>query len=154
MSEFRTIAGLKAGKRKFKKKGPAFAASMLVRKGLVADVERPLPSSEAPKRKAKRIPTSLKAKVGGKWRRVSGDVSGGGALLLLAEQLQESQVEISIALQGEERKWDALAEIVRCEYRGERIAYHLRFVDAAQVEGLDEAIERCIAEGAKRLRTT
>lgn len=147
-------AGGLRGRRSFKKKAAGkIPASRAVRQGRIAAAEKPLPEGVASKRKARRIPTSLRVQIEGTWRRVAADISAGGALLLLPERLERSSVVVAIELKDGSGKWEVTAEIIRREKRGERYAHHVRFVQPSQVEGLGAAIDRCFAEGAERLPT-
>lgn len=151
---FSNIGGLK-GRRSFDKKKPVarVSASRAARRGLVAEAEAPLPAGVASKRKARRIPTTLQIQVDGVWRRVAADVSAGGALLLLAERLEVPTVTVLIELKDGSGKWEATADILRRERRGDRVAHHTRFAKPSQVAGLSAVIDRCLAEGAERLPT-
>lgn len=147
------IGGLK-GRRTFKKKPVArVSASRAARRGLIAEAEQPVPAGVASKRKARRIPTSLRIEVNGEWRRVAADVSEGGALLLLPERLALGSLRVAIELKDGSGKWEAEAEILRRERRGDRIAHHTRFTQPKQVAGLGAVIDRCLAEGVERLPT-
>lgn len=146
--------GLK-GRRTFKKKSskPEISASRAVRQGRIADVEKGAPAGRASRRRARRIPTSLRIQVEGGWRRVATDISAGGALLLLPERLEVPSVVISIELKDGSGKWEVVGEIIRRMRRGDRIAHHVHFTHPGQVRGLGEAIERCFAAGQERLLT-
>jgi|GEM_PF-5317308 len=147
------IGGLK-GRRSFKDKPVArVSASRAARRGLIAEAEAKVPAGVASKRKARRIPTTLRIQVEGTWRRVAADISAGGALLLLPERLELREVVVAIELKDGSGKWEATAEILRRERRGDRIAHHTRFTKPSEVAGLEAVIERCLSEGAERLPT-
>jgi len=142
------------GRRNLKgRKDSSIPSSMGVRMGYVSDVERPPPPGVPSKRRSKRIPTSVHILRDGAWKRVAGDLSGGGALLLLDSKIEEGQLELTVELADGSRKWHAVAEILRREPRGRRVAHHLRFNDASQVEGLGEVIQAAIDAGETRLDT-
>lgn len=150
---FRGSGGLKNRRNLKGKKETSIPSSMGVRLGYVSDVERPPPEGVPSKRRSRRIPTSVHILRDGSWMRVAGDLSGGGALLLLDSRIEESELEMTIELADGSKKWHALAQVLRREQRGRRIAHHLRFNDASQVEGLGEVIERAILAGETRLET-
>lgn len=151
-NSFGGMGGL-SNRRNFKGSGPMpVSASKAVQRGLVAELERPLPEGAAAQRNARRIPALFKLHEEGSWIRVSGDISKGGALLLLADK-REGSVHLHIQLANELQSWSVTGEIIGCEKRGERYAHHVRFVTPAVLPGLNEAIERTLAAGEKRLET-
>jgi hypothetical protein len=151
---FSSGSGLK-GRRSFKKgkEGAPISASRGVRQGRVADTEKAPVKGVPSRRRARRIPTSLRLKVGEGWRRVAADISAGGALLLLPERLEDATVTLAIELKDGTGKWEAQADVIRRERRGDRIAHHVHFTQPQKLAGLAEAIERCFAEGRERLLT-
>jgi len=152
---FGTSGGLRH-KRKLKKGKPGeeIPASLGVRLGYVADVERPPPEGVRSTRRTKRIPTSVQIRIDGKWHRVAADISAGGALILYGQPIEGRQVEISLELADRSARWDVTGTILRREKRGRRYAHHIRFDVAAQVAGLNLAIQEALMAGKKRLETT
>ena len=141
-------------RRNFKNgKQPITTASRAVRLGLKADTEKPPPPGVPSKRSSKRIPTSLHAMVDGKWKRIAGDISAGGALLLFPKRIEDREVDLMIELADHSAKWEVKGTILRREDRGTRVAHHIRFLDETQVIGLDAAINAAIAAGEERLDT-
>lgn len=128
-------------------------ASLGVRLGFVADVERPLPDGAESQRRWRRIPAAIRVLVAGEWHRVTGDVSAGGALLLFPRKIAEPHVEMIIQLREGRGTWMVTGEIVRCEPRGWRHAHHVRFTEPAPFFGLDVAIEDTLRAGARTLET-
>jgi hypothetical protein len=128
-------------------------ASLGVRLGFRADVERPLPDGLESHRRWRRIPAAIRVRVGGAWHRVTGDVSAGGALLLFSERITEPRLEMIIQLREGRGTWIVVGELVRCEMRGWRYAHHVRFVDPAPFVGLDVAIEDTLGAGGSALQT-
>lgn len=150
---FRGSGGLKNRRNLKGKKDGSIPSSMGVRLGYVSDVERPPPPGVPSKRRTRRIPTSLRILRGTEWTRVAGDLSGGGALLLLETEIEEPFLEVTIELADGSKKWHTTAQVLRREPRGRRVAHHLRFNEASEVEGLGELIEQAIAAGETRLET-
>lgn len=150
---FKGSGGLKHKRALKGKKTEGISASMGVRLGYVADVERPPPEGTPSKRQSKRIPTSVRILRDGQWHRVAGDLSAGGALLLLDGSVDTPELEVVIELADGSGKWHAHAKILRREQRGRRIAHHLRFDNAEEVAGLGEAIQKAIDAGERRLDT-
>lgn len=150
---FKGSGGLKHKRSLKGKKTSGISASMGVRLGYVADVERPPPEGMPSKRQSKRIPTSLRIFRDGAWHRVAGDLSAGGALLLLDGKVETPELEVIIELADGTGRWQTHAKILRRELRGRRIAHHLRFENADDVAGLGEAIEKAIEAGERRLDT-
>lgn len=152
---FGASGGLR-NRRKLKKEkaGEEIPASMGVRLGYVADVERPPPEGVPSKRRTKRIPTSVQIRIDGKWHRVAADISAGGALILYGEPIRGRQVEIFLELADKSDRWDLTGTILRREKRGRRYAHHIRFDAPSQVRGLSVAIGEALLAGKKRLETT
>lgn len=150
---FKGSGGLKHRRALKGKKTSGIPASMGVRLGYVADVERPPPEGQPSKRQSKRIPTSVRILRDGAWVRVPGDLSAGGVLLLLDGRVEAPELEVVIELPENAGRWHAHARILRREQRGRRVAHHLRFENAEEVAGLGEVIEKAIADGERRLDT-
>jgi hypothetical protein len=129
------------------------SASLAVRMGYRADVERPLPEGQASMRRARRIPTSFYLTIDERTLRVSGDLSTGGALVLWDEQLPTSEVSLTIKLRENEQSFTARGEIVFVEMRGERFAHHIRFVQPRELRDLAPYIARAYEAGETRLHT-
>ncbi|HYX91959.1 MAG TPA: PilZ domain-containing protein [Myxococcaceae bacterium] len=127
--------------------------SLAVRLGFMGDVERPLPEEVSSKRQWQRLPASFRVRLGGKWRRVTGDVSAGGALLLYPKRIQRPRLEVVIQLRHGQGTWIATGEIVRSEVRGWRYAHHLRFVSPGPIQGLDAAIKKALRARHRALPT-
>jgi hypothetical protein len=129
-------------------------ASLGVRLGFMADVERPLPEGVQSRRRWRRIPTSFRVRFGDKWRRVTGDVSAGGALLLFPRRIKRLRLEIVIQLRNRPGTWIATGEIVGWEMRGRRYAHHVRFVNPGPIAGLGAAVQHALLAGENALETT
>lgn len=146
-------AGGLSTRRSFRKSGSTkISASMGVRNGFVADVERPLPEGLEPNRHARRIPAALRVYIAGEWRRVSGDVSSGGVLVLFPQML-EGPVHVVIELRDGSGRWQATGDILRVETRGRQYAHHVRFAQPSELNGLDAIIQKHLASGETRLET-
>lgn len=140
-------AGGLASRREFKKdSGFKVSASLAVRKGYRAEAEKPLPAGVASKRQARRVPTLMQVLVNGEWRRVSGDISAGGALILADERIATPTVDVAVGA------WNAKGTVIGVEVRGQRFAHHVRFEDASSLKGLDEAVQRALASGEHTLQ--
>jgi hypothetical protein len=150
---FASLGGLRNRRFFGKREAWGIPASLGVRQGFMADVERPLPEGVTPQRKARRIPTTLKVLLADTWHRLAGDVSAGGALLLFPTPILEGALPLVIQLQDGGGTWSVEAEILRIERRGRQYAHHLRFAETADVEGLEAAIESALAQGHTRLET-
>jgi hypothetical protein len=138
-------------KRSFAKQGHgAFTGSYGVRHGFVAAPEQPRVGAQN-LRSFKRVPGSFELRVGGVWRRVAGDVSGGGVLFLFPEPLEGEQVEVRIQPAKASDAFHAIGQIIGRERRGERYAHHVRFLQVNQGE-LVAALEQSI-DPAGRLST-
>jgi hypothetical protein len=150
---FRSSGGLR-NRRSFRKSTRwNIPASLGVRLGFMADVERPLPDGALSRRRWPRIPASFRVRLGGKWHRVTGDVSSGGALLLFPKTIQRPRVEIVIQLRNGQGTWIATGEIVRREMRGWRYAHHIRFVSPGPIAGLGATIQQALRTRQTALAT-
>lgn len=146
-------AGGLTNRRTFRKSGGwKVSASLGVRNGFMAEVERPLPEGLAPNRSARRIPAALRVYLAGEWRRVSGDVSSGGVLVLFPQMI-EGPVHVLIELADGSGRWQAVGDVVRVETRGRQFAHHVRFAQPQALSGLDEIIQKHLASGETRLET-
>lgn len=150
---FKGLGGLKHRRALKGGKTSGIPASMGVRLGYVADVERAPPEGVPSKRQNKRIPTSVRILRDGEWQRVAGDLSAGGALLLLEGEVDASHLELVVELADGTGKWHTHATVLRLEPRGRRVAHHLRFDNPDEVAGLGEAIQKAIDAGERRLDT-
>jgi len=114
----------------------AFSPSYGVRRGYLADVERPLPADLENLRKARRMPMSFEVCIGGTWRRAAGDVSTGGALVLLPFAAAETQFQVRVRMG--EKEWMGMSQLLSTSERGARYAHHVRFTDPAAWASLAE----------------
>lgn len=150
---FKGSGGLKHRRALKAKKGTGIPASLGVRLGYVADIERATPEGQPSKRRSKRIPTSVRILRDNSWVRVPGDLSAGGMLLLLDGRVETPQLEVVIELPEGAGRWHTRATILRREQRGRRVAHHLRFENSDEVAGLAEVIDQALANGERRLDT-
>ncbi|HZA50911.1 MAG TPA: PilZ domain-containing protein [Myxococcaceae bacterium] len=149
---FRSGGGLR-NQRSFRgRKSWNIPASLGVRLGFVADLERPLPDGVPSQRRWCRIPAAIRVLVGAEWHRVTGDVSAGGALLLFPHKIAQPRLEMIIQLRDGRGTWIVTGDVVRCQLRGWRYAHHVRFV-APALFGLDVAIEDTLRAGGRTLET-
>jgi hypothetical protein len=151
---FSSGGGSKSKRRFSKTQGPICSASRGVRYGFIAEGERSLPNGVESKRASRRIPASFYVLKAGEWKRVSGDLSSGGALVLSDEKLVGNRVRLLIQLEDGSGSWQVSGEILGHDNRGNRFGHHVRFTNTAEVRGLAEAIERCFEQGDARLPTT
>lgn len=151
---FNSGGGSKTKRRFGKTSGPICSASRGVRYGFIAEEERPLREGEESKRKARRIPASFYVLKSGEWKRVSGDLSSGGALVLSPEKIVGNRVRLLIQMEDGSGSWQVSGEILSFDRRGDRFGHHVRFSNTAEIRGLAEAIEKAFTQGDARLQTT
>lgn len=106
-----------------------FSPSYGVHQGLIPDPNWPptqFPTdSVAMQRKDRRVACALKLELDGRRVEVTGDLSKGGAMLMLPKRLKSNLLTVEV------RGVAAQVAIVSVSARGNALAHHGRFVDAA-----------------------
>lgn len=123
--------------------GPLTAASYGVRHGLIADPSFPsfVPTDEgyAVRRRHQRIEARFRVRInGGVLVPVSGNVSEGGAMFVLARSEVKNTVELVASVGGAEKR--AKVEVVKTRSSRKGIVHHVRFADLRDAAPVWKAI--------------
>lgn len=121
------------------KKAGRFSPSFGVRHGLIKDPNWPpaeMPEKgSASARRSKRVLLPFAIVVQGERYPVTGDISEGGAMFLLGNELQQKTVDIALG------DHSARAEILSVSKKGKTWAHHCRFLDAKKARALWAAVQ-------------
>jgi hypothetical protein len=116
-----------------------FASSFGVRNGFVAESEQALPEGLENLRHFPRRRMTFEIQLDGQWRRVAGDVSGGGVLFLLPFRAHVEKLEVLV--RTPDLEWQGAGRLLGTDQRGERFGHHVKFIDAAKAAQLAHALE-------------
>lgn len=132
-------------RRRLRRESSSFSPSYGVRKGFIADVERPLPPDQKNLRRSPRLRASFDVLLDGERRRVAGDVSAEGAMFLLPHPSASNEVELFLQPPGEAWEIRATGRIIDRQPRATRVAHRVRFsvhTDRGQVRRYLELLAR------------
>jgi hypothetical protein len=117
-----------------------------VRRGLIADIDRPLPAGQQNLRSSTRVRTSFEIILDGNRRRVTGNVSAGGVMFLLAKPLIASSVEVVLPKTARSPEIRAVAHLLACHAQGPRVAHRACFSKQANRAEINRFVDALIAE--------
>jgi hypothetical protein len=127
-------------RRRLSSKSNAFNPSFGVRKGLLADGDKVAEGAEGNRRKSRRWPLSFEVAVAGRRMRVAGDLSAGGAMVLLPTEVAVPEMTLFVKDPSTGTEHSATGKVVSVRRRGARFAHGVAFGETAAFAAMLERL--------------